>query len=303
MPSPTWIEFSDRPVPEFDPPAPAAELASVLQRYRADLDAAARAGAEGRVQGLRALAEQAVLAIELEKRLDHQSTLEPLRALKDRMLARIELTELEIVRLVGSPLATVADLVEIDSWRFDDRYPAAVVAEELEVAVCHQGRLLRRGRVVVGAPRDGGPGTDTPEPRRVPAEPAVADVRLTPSGDGIVCPVRDCGAVNDVAAEVCVVCLTELGGYRRLSLFPQVLFNRGLSAARTGDSHAARDCFAAAVLWSPDDLETRNAYALACLESHDVAAARRAWEEVLARAPDDERARRGMRALPRGLRR
>ena len=120
MPAPTWIEFSERPVPEFEPPAPADELASVLRRYRADLDAAARAGAEGRTQGLRALAEQAVIAIELAKQLERDATREPLRALTDRMLTRIEATGLEIVRLRGAPLAAIAEFVEIDSWRFDD---------------------------------------------------------------------------------------------------------------------------------------------------------------------------------------
>src|SRR5690606_11885842 len=89
---PIWIEFEERPVPDFELRAPARELAAVLQRYRADLDAAARAGAEGRAQSLLALAEQAVLAIELEKQLVLRPAgpvplaVDALRGLKDRML-------------------------------------------------------------------------------------------------------------------------------------------------------------------------------------------------------------------------
>jgi hypothetical protein len=302
--TPSWIEFAERPVPEFEVSAPASELASVLQRYRADLDAAARAGAEGRAQGLRALAEQAVLAIELEKQLERSGgpSLEPLRALRDRMLSQIEAAGLEIVRLRGAAASEVAGLVQVDSWRYDDIYTSEVVIEELEVAVRHLGVPLRLGRVVMGAPPTGGPRLvdDRPDADATPTPPIPHAALSSPPGASparIVCPVADCGAENDVDAEVCVACLTQIAGYRRLWLYPQVLFNRGLQAARAGHSQAARDCFAAVVLWSPEDIETRNAYALACLESHDAEAARRAWEEVLTRAPADTRARRGMRAL------
>jgi hypothetical protein len=305
--APTWSDFAERPVREFEMGSPAGEIATVLRRYRADLDAAARAGAEGRAQGLRALAEQAVLAVELDKQLESPSAAsEPafaairdaLRALTDRMLVQIEAAGLEIVRLRGSDARSVAELALVDSWRYDDAYETEVVVEELEAAVRHLGAPLRLGRVVMGAPPGGGPR----EPDEAPAAPPHPGPRGAASENApelapVICPVADCGAHNAADAEVCAVCLTQLGGYRRLSLFPQVLFNRGLQAALAQDSRTARDCFAAVVLWCPDDLETRNAYGLACLECGDARAAGRAWREVLARAPGDVLARRGLTAL------
>lgn len=305
---PTWSDFEERPAAELEPRAPAAELADVLQRSRRELDAAARASVESRVQGLRALAEQAVLAVELEKILELHAARSgedsaerqhaALRGLKDRMLAHIAGAGLEIVRLRGASARAVHDLVEVDCWCYDDGYAAAVVVDELEVAIKLDGRPLRMGRVVMGAPRDPTPlPRDAAErvaldaPRALSAPPARSPGR-------IACPVEACGAENDPGAEFCSGCLTQLTGYIRLSLHPDVLFNRGLRAALAGDSASARDCFAAVVLWHPDDVRTRNAYALACMQARDPAAAQRAWEDVLSRAPDDALARRGLAALP-----
>ena len=95
MQRPSWLEFDERPVVDFESRSPATELAAVLERHRADLDAAARASAEGRAQSMRVLAEQAVLVVELEKLLEAGarsfSTAQRARlwALKDRMLNEI----------------------------------------------------------------------------------------------------------------------------------------------------------------------------------------------------------------------
>jgi hypothetical protein len=113
----------------------------------------------------------------------------------------------------------------------------------------------------------------------------------------IRCPAPLCGADNDGRAQLCVACLTPLAGYARLMLYPNVLFNRGLRAARAGDPAAARDLFAAVVHWLPRDLQARNAHALACLDGGDRDGARRGWEEVLAIAPRDLLAARGLTAL------
>jgi Tfp pilus assembly protein PilF len=273
---PTWADFDERPAAELQLRSPAAEIAAVLQRSRADLDTAARAGAESRAEGLRALAEQAVLAVELEKVLDGHvaacrddaalQRLHPaLAAVKDRMLAEIAAAGLEVVRSRGD-------------------------VDELEVGVRLDGMPLRPVRAGRGA--RGVPVTSRALASFQPAPAPAAAGRIT-------CPVVSCGAENDADAEVCVGCLTQLAGYIRLSLHPHVLFNRGLQAARAGDSASARECFAAVVLWQSDDIGTRNAYALACLEAHDRPAARRAWEEVLARAPGDAVALRGLSALAR----
>jgi hypothetical protein len=308
----TWADFDEQPATEVELRSPAAELAAVLQCYRTDLDEAARAGSEGRAQGLRALADQAVLAVELEGLLELQQSardVSPERmhgalwSLKDRMLAHVASSGLEIVRLRGARGEDVVESVDVDRWRYDAGCTVEVVVEELEVAVRLDGVPLRRGRVVMGAPRE------VPAPAPAESEPAPQRndsgagrdraVPERPAAPTIVCPVADCGTENHAAAEICVGCLTLLTGYGRLTMHPQVLFNQGLRAARAGDHATARECFAAVVLWQPHDLRTRNAYALACLDASDRRAARRAWEEVLARAPGDPLAVRGMAALTR----
>jgi hypothetical protein len=310
--TPEWSDFAEFPVDEFRSAAPAAELAAVLQHYRTDLDEAAQAGIDGRAQGLRGLAEQAVLVIELEKVLERYATRmdvatadaglgEALRGLKDRMLAQIAACGLEIVRLRGACAGAVVDIAEVECWRYDEAHTTEVVIEELEAAVRLDGVLLRLGRVVMGAAGDAAP----------PQAAAVADsssrkrcARIKPastakSTSGIICPVADCGVENDARAEVCVGCLTLLVEYRRLSMHPQALFNRGLRAARAGDCTAAREHFAAIMLWHADDIMTRNAYALACLDAGDGQTAQRVWEEVLTHLPGEPLAVRGLAALLR----
>ena len=307
MDGPSWADFEETPVPEFRPRPPHAELADVLARYRADLDAAARSAAAGRAQTLRALAEQAVLAVELEGLVDRAAAsangdlLVVLRQLKDRMLDRMDAAGLEIVHVLGATADAVADIVEIEHWRFADSYPAPIVAEELEVAIKLNGAPLRKGRVVMGAPRGHSVGRAIELAGYSGGAPAAAcgphSRDSSPAHSRrIVCPVHDCGTENELDAAVCVGCLTTLVGYRRLALYPDVLFNRGLLAARAGDIGTARECFAAVALWLPEDARARNAYALACLEAGDVAAARRSWRDVLAFAPDDPVARRGLEA-------
>ena len=330
---PTWAELEERPPTELAVRSPAAELAEVLQRCRRDLEAAARASAESRAQGLRALAEQAVLAVELENVVERhcarrgdgsfERLCTALRGLQARMLRHVAAAGLEVVRLRGASARSVQDIIEVESWCYDDAYDAEVVVDELEVAVRLDGAPVRRGRVVMGAPCDAGsPGSQPAAPVAAaspraqpalppgraplaitagpaPAAPAAAGGSPAPLSGRILCPVGGCGAENDLGAEVCVGCLTHLAGYIRLLVHPHVLFNRGLQAALAGDCRGARDCFGAVMLWQPDDVRTRNAYALACLHAQDWPAARRAWEEVLSRSPRDAFAMRGLSALAR----
>ncbi len=284
----------------------------MLQRMRADLDRAGRASAEQRVDALRALAEQAVLAVELEKLLERHGpqfddaalahAYRALGQLKDRMLAHVADAGLEIVRLRGVAARDVADVVEIDGWRCDDIDASPVVVAELEAGVRLGGAPLRRGRVIMG-----GVGADA-----TAATPRHGDARHRPPADDegvapaavdrppprIVCPIPDCRTENESGADVCVGCLTPLAGFGRLLLHPASLFNQGLRAAHRGDSALARECFAAVALWLPHDVTTRNAHALACLDAGDVAAAHAAWTEVLQRSPADRIALRGLAALP-----
>jgi hypothetical protein len=304
MATPTWDDFDVVEVPEFRPRAPHVELADVLRRYRADLDSVARSAADRHEQRLRALAEQAVLAVKLDRLLGTPSQGEPfaeLRELADRMLEEIDSAGLEIVRLAGASADDVAGLVEVEHWRFAETYERAIVAEELEVAICANGRALRLGRVVMGAP----PGHVVAHPLELRAgarrhvQPPDRQAKTTPMPDPvrIVCPVEECGAENAADADVCVGCLTTIAGYRRLSLYPELLLSRGLRAARAGHTQAARDCFAAVTLWQPEDVRARNAHALACADAQDLEAADRSWRGVLALAPDDPLALRGLAAL------
>ncbi len=113
----------------------------------------------------------------------------------------------------------------------------------------------------------------------------------------IVCPESSCRKENEASASACVRCGTPLQSYVQLLNYPAHLFNQGLSAARNGEFEQARDLFAAVVYWCPKDLEARNALAMACLESHDLLAAKRQWECVLAQAPTDRLALRGLRQI------
>jgi hypothetical protein len=224
-----------------------------------------------------------------------------LRALKDRMLEQIEATGLEVMHLEGASADEVFGMVEIERWRFAESYPAPVVVEELEVAVRLDGSPLRLGRVIMGAPPEHPVASPidlvrVDEPAGEPG-PVVKLVVEGRAGATLACPIEDCGTPNDPDAECCAGCLTQLVGYRRLTLYPELLFNRGLEAARSGNIRAARDFFAAVALWLPDDARARNAYALACLDGGDRNTARRVWSDVLELCPDDALAPRGLWAL------
>lgn len=311
---PTWSEFAEQPAADFALCSPAEELAAVLRRMRADVDRAAEAAARQQVQTLRALAEQAVLALELEQLLDrrgaglgdaaHAHVRRALGRLKDRMLAQVAAAGLEIVHVGGAPAAAVADLVEIVGWRADDIDAAPTVVTEIDPAVCHNGVALRRGRVIMAGLGDVPAVTGLPVPAHGDREAVglVAE-RAGPPAERppeprIVCPIAGCHAENPAGADVCIGCLIPLAGFGRLLMHPAALFNRGLRAARAGRSTLARECFSAIVLWLPDDLTTRNAHALACLDAGDLPAARSAWQDVLRCSPGDRIALRGLAAVP-----
>ena len=216
-----------------------------------------------------------MLAVELENVLDRDATLRgdmslrrlyaTLHGLQERMLVQIAAAGLEVVRLRGAAACNVRDVVEVESWRYDDAYTGEVVVDELEVAVRLDGRPVRRGRVVMGAPA--GAASQVPAPARTgrprlgrPAAPAPRSSGPSrparPDGH-IVCPVPGCGAEIDTGTEVCVGCLTHLSGYIRLLLHPHALFNRGLRAARAGDSRARATASPRWCCGSRDDVRTR----------------------------------------------
>jgi hypothetical protein len=167
----SWSAFSTRPVAvRSDLVSPVAEMVAVLQRYRADVDAARAAVEDVRREGLKALAGQAVLAVRLEAALAaYQAKMadaslgrayQHLRILKDQMLEGLVAQELAVVRLLGRPYVEVAALVEVDGWLHRAELEAEVVVEELEPAVVSAGVLIRAGRVVMGAPLQAAPASE-----------------------------------------------------------------------------------------------------------------------------------------------
>ena len=111
------------------------------------------------------------------------------------------------------------------------------------------------------------------------------------------CPISSCLADNEWEAEYCIRCGVSLRSYAQFLRYPSLLFNQGLVAARAGQVGRARDCFAAVVYWCPNDLEARDALALACHTLGDVTEAEVQWEAVLARSPSDMLATQGLSAL------
>lgn len=113
----------------------------------------------------------------------------------------------------------------------------------------------------------------------------------------MLCPVSKCRADNPPEVVRCERCGIPLQGYGRLVDHVSALFNRGVEAGRAGRVGEARECLAALVAWCPFDLEARNAFAVACLESGDIEEARRQWEWVCRYAPTDPLAQQGLAYL------
>lgn len=106
----------------------------------------------------------------------------------------------------------------------------------------------------------------------------------------IGCPQSSCRAENEASANECILCGTPLQSYVRLRSHSAHLFNEGLASARNGEFEQARDRFASVVYWNPNDVEARNALAMACLELDNLKEAKRQWEIILERAPTDTQA-------------
>lgn len=166
-----WTTFAPRPaVADGDLISPAAEVAAVLQRYRIDVDAARAATDDARRLGLKALAEQAVLAVQIEGALATYETKlndaslgkvhQHLRILKDRMLEAAQASGLEVVRLAGKRWDEVAAVVEVDGWLHRAELDIEMVVEELEPVVLSGSELIRGGRVVMGAPLQAAPASE-----------------------------------------------------------------------------------------------------------------------------------------------
>jgi len=163
---PDWNLFSKREAPsEIELLlSPASEAASLLQRYKADLDGAKRAAEEFRNEGVSSLAQLAVLVAQLETALRHYEKAlagaslgkvnHHLRVLKDMMLDSLRSSGLEVEVPLGRAFGEIADWINVAGWRHHEEFTSEVVAEVVEPIVRHCGSVVRLGRVIMGAPPD-----------------------------------------------------------------------------------------------------------------------------------------------------
>jgi tetratricopeptide (TPR) repeat protein len=119
----------------------------------------------------------------------------------------------------------------------------------------------------------------------------------------LTCPLGTCQSANVSNAEFCERCGLPLQAFARVSAFPSILFNMGLSKAKEKQISEARDLFAAVVYWCPKDVEARNAFAMACFVMEDYNKALNQWEIILKQSPSNILAKRGLLAIDSAIER
>ncbi len=162
-----WNLFTEREIPEeLHILSPAAEISGDLQRFHEKLNEAKRATEIASEELLEPLAQQAVFVFKLSQALDmYQSDLEQLarpktdiyrhfRIIRDQMQELLTDSGLEIIVPLGEAFEAVADFVDVQHWRHDEAYSTETVAEVLEPIIKYRGRVIKLGRVVMGASPD-----------------------------------------------------------------------------------------------------------------------------------------------------
>jgi hypothetical protein len=191
---PDWSVFKERELLslEHELLSPAAEVAAVLRQRHAALDEARQAKAEIAQAGFVALAEQAVLAVQLElllerslpsfsgvdspvqgKRGSLSHIYKSLCIVKDQMFDALKKAGIEIEVPLGKRYEEVADSVEVEQWqpRQDCREEVVIAVREPIVRMRrsdHPGGLVRVGRVNIGVPLEE---VSTDEEGDVPSPP------------------------------------------------------------------------------------------------------------------------------------
>ena len=160
---PNWAVFSKRQVPlDVELLSPASEMVGLLQKYSCEMDKAKQETESVRREWLKVVAQQAVFAVQLESALKRYEPLlakasleriyKHIRIIKDQMLADIKNAGLEVSVPLGKAFNEVADNVSVDGWIHNESFTSEVVADVVEPIVTFNGKLLRAGRVVMGAP-------------------------------------------------------------------------------------------------------------------------------------------------------
>ncbi|MEV6591034.1 hypothetical protein [Streptomyces acidicola] len=149
-----WDEFEERPVSgsyEESPGCPDDELAAVLRRYRADLDAA-RSRTDAEVAKAREVAvDLAVLVARLGVLLTEPDVRE-LRVIQRQMLHMLGDAGFEAQDLDGKPYDEIQDQADVIDWTPMAGSTAEVVARTIEAPVLYRGAVVRLGQVVMGMP-------------------------------------------------------------------------------------------------------------------------------------------------------
>jgi len=158
-----WGAFRERQrPPDVELLSPASELVAVLQRYRNDLDAERAAVRKAVASTLSIAIEQAVLAFHLAQVLGRNEEAlteaglaavhRQLRIVKDQMLEALTGGGIEVADPLGRSFDDAADMVHVVGWRNGPEFSHEVVAETIEPIVLHEGKVVRQGRVIMGAP-------------------------------------------------------------------------------------------------------------------------------------------------------
>lgn len=162
-----WGGFRERPQPpDVELLSPASELVAVLQRYRNDLDAERAAVRNAVASTLSIAIEQAVLVFQLAQLLGRNEQVfakaglggvhRQLRIVKDQMLEALTGGDLTVADPSGRSFDDAAEMVHVVGWRHGPEFADEVVAETIEPIVLHAGKVVRQGRVIMGAPSYGG---------------------------------------------------------------------------------------------------------------------------------------------------
>jgi hypothetical protein len=159
----SWDSFPEREVPfAVELMSPASEVAAVTPRLLEARDAARLADAAAHEAQQFALAQQAVFVHQLAGALEFYrsefdaqgltKTYRHLRVIKDQMQDNLDKAAVEIIVPNGAPYDQIVEQVEIIGWRHHADFDAERVADVIEPIIRLDGRLIRPGRVVMGAP-------------------------------------------------------------------------------------------------------------------------------------------------------
>lgn len=162
---PDWSLFSERDeVVEYKLLSPASEIAAALQECHEQAERTRRRVEDEKRELLDALALQAVLVTQLASALEryegdlNNASLDNihthLRVAKDQMLDALWQTGIKTEIPLGRTFEEVADLVQVDGWRHQDRFASESVDEVIEPIVSYRDAVIRLGRVIMGAPPD-----------------------------------------------------------------------------------------------------------------------------------------------------